>query len=136
MNYTIQIRQSAQAANLFRDHIGDLDHEELWGLFLNGQGCLIDGQMLTKGTLTFTPIDARSVIKQAILCDATAIIIGHNHPSGNPAPSASDIRETDRIRKACAIFDIALVDHIIITENSYYSFSDDSTSKFNHSKSK
>lgn len=136
MRQTLQIRTSLHAANLLRDHLGDLDHEELWGLYLNGQGCLIEGLMLTKGTLTFTPIDARTVIKRAILCDATAIIIGHNHPSGNPAPSASDIRETDRIKKACSLFDIALVDHIIITDCSYYSFSDDSTSNFNTSKSK
>lgn len=80
-------------------------------------------------------MDARGIIKRALLRNATAIIIAHNHPSGNPVPSVSDIHKTDLIRKACSLFDIALVDHIIIAENAYYSFSDDATSKFNSSKS-
>ena len=130
MDYTIQIRQSSQAAALLRDHIGDIDHEELWGLFLNGQGNLISGEMLTKGTLSFTDIDARTILKRALLKNATAVIIAHNHPSGNPKPSVSDIHETERIRAACKLLDVALVDHLILTEDRYYSFADEMTTQY------
>ena len=130
MNYTIQIRNSSQAAQLLRDHLDDLDHEQLWVLYLDGQHRLINGQMLTKGTLTFTPIDARTVLKRALICDARAVILGHNHPSGNPRPSAIEIQHTDLIRDACRIFDIELLDHIIIGEGTYYSFVDEVITKF------
>ena len=130
MNYTVQIRTSSQAARLLRDHLDDLDHEQLWALYLDGQHRLINGQMLTKGTLTFTPIDARTILKRALICDARAVILGHNHPSGNPRPSASDIKHTDVIRKACDVFDIELVDHIIIAEDAYFSFADEIITKF------
>jgi DNA repair protein RadC len=131
MNYTVQIHTSVQAARLLRDHLDDLDHEQLWALYLDGQHRLINGQMLTKGTLTFTPIDARTVLKRALICDARAVILGHNHPSGNARPSASDIKHTDVIRKACDVFDIELVDHIIIAEDAYFSFADEIITKFN-----
>ena len=61
-NYTIPIRTSSQAARLLLDHLDDLDHEQLWALYLDGQHRLINGQMLTRGTLTFTPIDAIFVL--------------------------------------------------------------------------
>ena len=131
MNYTVQIHTSGQAARLLRDHLDDLDHEELWALYLDGQHRLINGQMLTKGTLTFTPIDARTVLKRALICDARAVILGHNHPSGNPKPSDSDITQTDHVRKACEVFDIDLVDHLIIAEDAYFSFADEIITKFN-----
>lgn len=134
MNYTIQIRQSSQAAALLRDHIADIDHEELWGLFLNGQGNLISGEMLTKGTLSFTAIDARTIIKRALLKNATAVIIAHNHPSGNPKPSVSDIHETGRVREACKLLDVELIDHLILTESAYYSFADEMTTQYQPSK--
>lgn len=130
MNYTVQIRTSEQAARLLRDHLEELDHEQLWALYLDGQHRLINGQMLTKGTLTFTPIDARGIIKHALICNATAVILGHNHPSGNPRPSVSDIHQTDSIRQACRLLDIELVDHIIIAEDAYFSFSDEVITKF------
>lgn len=134
MDYTIQIRQSSQAAALLRDHIGDIDHEELWGLFLNGQGNLISGEMLTKGTLSFTAIDARTILKRALLKNATAVIIAHNHPSGNPKPSVNDINETDRVRAACKLLDVELIDHLILTADRYYSFADEMTTLFQSAK--
>ena len=131
MNYTIQIKTSSQAAHLLRDHLDDLDHEELWALYLTGCGYLINAEMLTRGTLTCTPIDARTVIKRALMNNAAAVIIVHNHPSGNPRPSINDITQTDHIRKACNLMDIALVDHIIIAEDAYFSFADEIITKFN-----
>lgn len=128
--YTFPIKNSSQAANLLRYFLSDIDHEECWGLFLNGQGNLISGEMLTKGTLTTTLIDARCILKKALLLDATSVIIGHNHLSGSPSPILNDITQTDRIRKACSLMDVALIDHIIIAEDAYFSFSDERTTNF------
>lgn len=130
MNYDFQIRQSSQAAALLRDHIAGIDHEELWALFLNGNNELISGEMLTKGTLSYTPIDARTILKKALLANATAVIIAHNHPSGNPRPSASDLHETERVRAACKLLDIELIDHIILSAKLYFSFADEVASKY------
>ncbi len=86
--------------------------------------------MITVGTIKSTQIDHRRIIKEALMTNATSIILFHNHPSGNPAPSVSDINETNKLRKACDIFDISLLDHIIVTDKSYYSFADETQNKF------
>lgn len=129
-HYSVQIRTSSQAARLLRDHFDDLDHEELWGIYLTGSGFLINAEMLTRGTLNCTPIDARTVIKRALMNNAAAVIIVHNHPSGNPRPSVNDITQTDHIRKACNLMDIALVDHLILTRDAYFSFNDEATKNY------
>ena len=96
------IKASAQAAGYLREDFRDLDHEESWILLLNG----------------------------AHLPLAKAIILFHNHPSGNPAPSASDMNETNKLKKACDIFDISLLDHIILADTTYYSFAEETQNKF------
>ena len=128
--YVTPITASAQAAGYLRENLTSLDHEESWILLLNSAKLPLAKKMITVGTLTSTPIDHRRVIKEALLSNATAIILFHNHPSGNPAPSVSDINETNKLRKACDIFDISLLDHIIVTDNSYFSFADETQNKF------
>lgn len=130
MKHALKISQSSQAANVLRDYMSGLDHEEMWGLFLNRDNRLISKEMLTKGTLTYTPIDARTIIKHSLLKNATGVIIIHNHPSGNPNPSQRDIEETLKINKACKLMDIALLDHIVICKYSYYSFADETTIEY------
>lgn len=121
----IQIRSCLQAANQLRDKLAELDHEELWALFLRQDGSLITCAMLTKGTLTSTPFDNRTVIKRALLTNAVAVILIHNHPSGNPQPGNGDIMNTEKIRSACRLMDIKLLDHIILSESSFYSFAEE-----------
>ena len=128
--YSIPITASAQAAGYLRENLSSLDHEESWILLLNSAKLPLAKKMITVGTLTSTPIDHRRVIKEALMTNATAIILFHNHPSGNPVPSVSDINETNKLRKACDIFDISLLDHIIVTDNSFYSFAEESQNKF------
>ena len=89
--------------------------------------------MITVGTIKSTQIDHRRIIKEALLTNATAIILFHNHPSGTPVPSVADINETNKFRKACDIFDIfdiSLLDHIILTDEFYYSFAEETQNKF------
>ena len=82
MYYSKKIKDSSQAANLMRGHLEDLDHEELWALFLTSANTLIEAEMLTKGTLSATLIDSRTVVKRALINNAASVIILHNHPSG------------------------------------------------------
>ena len=116
------IKGSAQAAGCLREDLRALDHEESW--------ILLAKKMITVGTIKSTQIDHRRIIKEALLTNATAIILFHNHPSGTPVPSVADINETNKLRKACDIFDISLLDHIILTDESYYSFADETQNKF------
>ena len=124
------IKASAQAAGYLREDLRNLDHEESWILLLNSANLPLAMKMITVGTIKSTQIDHRRIIKESLLTNATAIILFHNHPSGTPVPSVADINETNKLRKACDIFDISLLDHIILTDESYYSFADETQNKF------
>lgn len=125
------ITDSSRAAKLLHDHLVNLDHEELWVIFLNSANHVITKEMLSMGSLTSTIIDARCILRRALLINAAGILLAHNHPSGNPAPSASDIKQTDAIGKACKLMDIGLVDHLILSPDSYYSFADEAEAEYN-----
>jgi DNA repair protein RadC len=129
-DYLTPIKASAQAAGYLREDLRNLDHEESWILLLNSANLPLAKKMITVGTIKSTQIDHRRIIKEALLTNATAIILFHNHPSGTPDQSVADINETNKLRKACDIFDISLLDHIILTDESYYSFADETQNKF------
>ena len=129
-NYLTPIKASAQAAGFLREDLRKLDHEESWILLLNSANLPLAKKMITVGTIKSTQIDHRRIIKEALLTNATAIILFHNHPSGTPVPSVANINETNKLRKACDIFDISLLDHIILTDESYYSFAEETQNKF------
>lgn len=128
--FTAAISDSDSAANFLREDLNDLDHEESWVLYLNNCNRPLDKLMITVGSIASTIIDHRRIVKQALLCNATRIILFHNHPSGNPLPSKADITETEKLKKACDLFDISLLDHIIIAEDSFYSFADETRKSF------
>ncbi len=128
--FTAAISDSDSAANLLREDLNDLDHEESWVLYLNNCNRPLDKLMITVGSIASTIIDHRRIVKQALLCNATRIILFHNHPSGNPLPSKADITETEKLKKACDLFEISLLDHIIIAEDSFYSFADETRKSF------
>ncbi len=115
------------AANTVHDVLNGLDHEEVWVLFLTSDNSVITKEMISMGTLTQTSIDNRTVIKRALLNNAHGIVILHNHPSGNPFPSPHDIRFTAGLKKACDLMDINLMDHIIFTDEGFFSFSEERT---------
>ena len=127
MQQAITLSKPTTVVGQFHDRMHDLDHEEVWGIFLNRKLHLISEMMLSKGTLTSTSIDNRTVLRNALLLNAEAIILLHNHPSGDPVPSAADIQFTGSLKKACSIFDIRLLDHIIIAEDSFFSFAEETT---------
>jgi len=106
--------------------IGDLPHEEFWVLYLNNSNKILHKQQLSKGGITGTMVDVRLVFNKGLALLATAIILCHNHPSGKLVPSMSDKQLTQKLKKAGATLDIAVLDHLIITENAYFSFADES----------
>jgi DNA repair protein RadC len=105
--------------------IGDLKHEEFWVLYLNNSNVILSKQCLSKGGLTGTLVDTRLVFKPALAQLATGIILCHNHPSGTLVASASDKQLTNKIKLAGETLDIKVLDHLIITEKTYFSFADE-----------
>lgn len=118
------IKASKDVFELFHPILADLPHEEFWILFLNQANKIIDKQRVSHGGLASTLIDVRLVMKAAIEKLASGIILCHNHPSGGLNPSPSDIAVTDKLRKAGEILDIKVLDHVIVTDKSFYSFGD------------
>lgn len=102
-----------------------LSHEEFWIILLNRANYIIHKEMISLGGLSATIVDPKLVVRKALDKRASGLIMVHNHPSGNPRPGQSDLTETERMKKAANTFDIALLDHIIICDDSYFSFADD-----------
>ena len=117
-----QIISSETACDILRPIIGDIEVEEFWAIYLNQSNKVIRKERLSEGGLTGTYVDVRLIMKGALLCNATGMIISHNHPSGNENPSPEDNRITEQIKKAADSLNIRLTDHIIITSNTYYSY--------------
>ncbi len=102
-----------------------LDHEECWVLYLNRANYLISKEMVSSGGLDSTTLDCKTIVRKALEKMATGIIIVHNHPSASALPGTADIQATRQLSAALKTCDIPLLDHVIIAENSYYSFSDE-----------
>ena len=119
-----QVISSETACNILRPLIGDIEKEEFWVIYLNQSNKVIRKERLSSGGLTGTLVDVRLIMKWALLCNATGMIVAHNHPSGNEKPSGEDNRITEQIKKAADTLNIRLLDHVIITSNTYYSYMD------------
>ena len=103
----------------------DLPEEEAWVVLMNQNFKLIKSVMLSHGGITETAVDIRLAVKHALLCNATVIALCHNHPSGSPRPSADDDRLTQRMKNACELMRLHFLDHIIVTDGRYYSYSEE-----------
>ena len=91
-------------------------------LFLDTRNNLIADECQARGTVNHTPVYPREVVKRALELHATAIILAHNHPSGDPTPSRADIEMTTQISEACAALGVLLHDHVIIGNGTWLSF--------------
>lgn len=120
-----KITSSTNVYKLMQPVIGDLQHEEFWVLYLNNANVVLLKHQISKGGLNATLVDVRLLFKKAIELRAVGIILCHNHPSGKLKPSSSDLSLTDKIKKAGAILDVKVLDHLIITEKAYFSFADE-----------
>ncbi len=119
------ISSSKDVFNYFHPIMVDLVHEEFWALYLNRSNKIIDRYRVSQGGISGTVTDIRLLFKKAIELLATSFIVCHNHPSGNVKPSENDTNITSKLKAAGSQMDIHLLDHIIIANNNYFSFTDE-----------
>ena len=119
------VKTSGEIALFLRTALKDYSHEVFAVLFLNRANKIISYKIISTGGLTGTIADPRVILKIAIQEEATAIVLSHNHPSGNLRPSTADEVLTQKIKQAAAYLDIRVVDHIIVSDEGYYSFADE-----------
>ncbi|WDF54549.1 RadC family protein [Mucilaginibacter sp. KACC 22063] len=120
-----KITGSRSAWEILRRHMVDLNHEEFWILLLSRNNKVITKELISKGGLSGTVADPKIIFNVALLHQASGIILAHNHPSGNLKPSHEDISLTNKLSQAGKILDIRVLDHLIITDEGFYSFSDE-----------
>lgn len=122
---SIQIKSSSDIYNHLRERFLDLNHEEFYIVILNRANKVKSIELISKGGVSGTVVDGKIVFKKALEQIASAIILCHNHPSGNLKPSQSDIDLTKRMKSFGAMIDLPVLDHLIITDLGYYSFADE-----------
>lgn len=120
-----QIKSSKDAFSVLHSSLMDLSHEEFWVLILNRANRVMNKIMVSKGGLAGTVADAKIIFQEALLGRAAAIIIAHNHPSGNLNPSQADREITRKLKNAGDFLDLPVLDHLIIGEGAYFSFADE-----------
>ena len=118
-------RRSDDIYGIFHPLLCDLTVEEFWVLLLNQASRVIDKVRISRGGIDQTSADVRSILREALLQRATQIALIHNHPSGNPQPSTNDRQLTQLILKGAQTMNIRLIDHVIVTDGRYYSFTDE-----------
>lgn len=119
------IRCSRDAFVLIRPELNELSHEEFWVLLLSRSNRLIGKVKISQGGVSGTITDIRMILQEALTRLASALILVHNHPSGNLQPSPADLQITKKIKDAAALMDISVLDHLIIGEDNYYSLADE-----------
>lgn len=120
----LSLSSSAAVFSVLKPVLIGLAHEEFWVLYLDNAHVVIERSLLGKGGFTATVVDIRLVLQQALKWGATAMIVAHNHPTGNLTPSAADKTLTLKLKDAAKLLDMVLLDHIIVGKNEYFSFAD------------
>ena len=118
-------RRSSEIANYLKVLLKDYKYEVFAVIFLNRANKVKHFEIMSRGGITGTVADPRLILKKALEVDATSIVLSHNHPSGNLMPSRADEEITKKIKQAASYFDIQVIDHIIVSEEGYYSFADE-----------
>ena len=118
----VRLDSAMSIYELMKPMMQDLSEEEAWLLMMNQNFKLIKEIRLSHGGITETAVDVRLIVKNALLCNATVVALCHNHPSNNPHPSGDDDNITRRIAEACKIMRLHFLDHLIITDDNYYSY--------------
>ena len=122
---TYKIRSSSDVYNLMKAELKDLQHEEFWIILLNRANIVMKKHSISNGGISGTVADPKLIFKVALDHLASSVVLVHNHPSGNLKPSEADKRLTKQLVSAGSLLDIAVLDHIIFTDSSYFSFADE-----------
>lgn len=116
------IKTDEDVARLMRPIFEGMQHEECWVLYLTSSNRLIERQRVSQGGVQATVVDHRLIVKRALELLATQLIMVHNHPSGAAEPSLADKELTKKVKSAAALFDIRMLDHVIISREGNFSF--------------
>jgi DNA repair protein RadC len=125
LNEKSQVKDSKSAYILFQKELGDLNYENFCIILLNRANKVLKTVRISDGGITGTVVDQRKVFKIALDNNATSLILGHNHPSGQLTPSTADIDLTRKMKAAGETLDLQVLDHIIVGDGNYYSFADE-----------
>lgn len=124
-NNSKTIRASTDVYEVMYPYMADLKVEECWAIYLNQAARIIRKQRISVGGLASTQVDVRVILREALTCNSTSMILCHNHPSGNTRPSQDDDRLTHALLEAGRIMNIRLLDHVIVADGSHYSYGDE-----------
>ncbi len=119
------IGTATDAYELMKEHLWDLDYEQFWIILLDRANNVIRKVLVSQGGVSGTYVDPKLIFKSALESLASGVILVHNHPSGTLKPSAADIALTKKLKEAGKMLEIPVLDHIIFTDQSFYSFADD-----------
>lgn len=111
-----KITDPTQASEFLRMRLCGLDHEEFHVVFLDARHAIITVEAMFRGTIDGAEVHPREVARAALKHNAAAVVLAHNHPSGNPEPSAADRALTARLKQALALLDVRVIDHIVVGE--------------------
>lgn len=116
------IQSNTDIYKLLRPILGSLAHEEFWVVYLSASNGVLDKAKVSQGGVNSTTVDHKLIIKRAVELLACGLVIAHNHPSGNATPSKEDIELTNKLIQGASLFDINVIDHVIITSTNNISF--------------
>lgn len=116
------VQSDRDVVRVMESTLANLQHEECWTLYLASSGRIIERMRVSQGGVQATVVDCKLIIKRAIELLATQIVLVHNHPSGSVEPSHQDMELTERVAEAAQLFDMRLLDHVIISAGAHYSF--------------
>lgn len=116
---------STDAYDFFRSHIMDIQYEECHLVLLNVKNQIVGHHLVSRGGISESTVDIRLILRHALVAGTPNIMLAHNHPSGNPLPSPQDDDLTRKVQTACKTVALRLLDHIIIGDNTYYSYADE-----------
>ncbi|QIG88183.1 JAB domain-containing protein [Chryseobacterium sp. POL2] len=122
------ITTSRDAVKIFKEHFDsdEMDYREsFFALYLNQANRVLGIKKISESGISSTIVDVRIIMQAALLCNASGIILAHNHPSGNLKPSQEDLKMTQKIKEAAQFLNIQLLDHCILSSTAYISFADD-----------
>ncbi|MEI8007622.1 MAG: DNA repair protein RadC [Bacteroidota bacterium] len=122
-----KISKSQDAFDIFHSLMGDLPYEEFWLLLLNRANRVVKKVKISEGGISGTVVDPKKIFQICLEQHATSIILGHNHPSGTITPSEADNKITKKIKDCGLLLDVAVLDHIIVGDDRFYSFADEGT---------
>lgn len=121
----LTITESRDIAHYLKNRLQDLSHEVFGVLYLNRANKVNHFELISQGGITGTVADPRIILRKALEEEAVSLILCHNHPSGNLKPSRADELLTQKIKEAALLLDIRVLDHIIVSDQGYFSFADD-----------